>query len=196
MERRKFRKKPTLYLPQESATLLKQALPVGEEMAIVSNEVINGSLDRGLISEMRLCFAILRDLRTLCHQRVSRKVRPADIFIQCHWMFILKWLPRTKLKFPCSWYVLAHITSYTVLKTKVTISTTCRWTIGDLSSLNKVLFVTVAQCWQRWVPACAGFSRPPLFSTRCHCLPHCTGPLLIIFSQEQNTLLLYIHFSI
>lgn len=90
MERREFRKKPTLYLPQESATLLKQALPVGEGVAIVSNEVINGSLDRGLISEMRLCFAILRDLRTLCHQRVSRKVRPADIFIQCHWMFILK----------------------------------------------------------------------------------------------------------
>lgn len=58
MERKEFRKKPTLYLPQKSATLLKQDLPVGEGVAIVSNEVINGSLDRGLISEMRLCFAI------------------------------------------------------------------------------------------------------------------------------------------
>lgn len=122
----------------------------------------------------------------------TRKVGPPGIYIQSLDVRFKK--TAKTLKLPCSWYVFFffHITSYIVLKTKFTVSTTCPWTIGDLSPLNKKMFVIVGQCWQRWVSACDGLSRLPLSSTCCHCLSHFTGPLFQLPSLRSKTHFCYL----
>lgn len=100
---------------------------------------------------------------------------------------------KTTLKLPCSWYVLSHITSYIVLKMK--------FSLHHLS-MNNWRSITLKQkdvCYSGTMLAEMGPSLwwPQQTIQRMLPLPltfHWTS-LSTAFSQEQNTPLLSIHFS-
>lgn len=148
------------------------SLPEGEAVPVASVKLEVRSLDSGTNFWNETVFCNLKKPQDFAvfpnwdqRNQVSCYCYPESREELSAWSILQRNHGRTELKMLWSWYVLVKITSYIVLKTKVPTSTTCQWTVGDLLFLNKKMFVTVRQCWQRWGPARDGFSRRPLFST-------------------------------